>query len=154
MPSLPCLRKLSIRVAHSLDHSATMLCLSFLYYPEHCPLLEEIKMNGFPEWDVLVLMLERRNFRTDGTWRIGTVKLPVIPPVLREPLSLLLEGKYARRPSNEEISTEAFREVMCNGKVDVVPSRFYMTAFNKQQAWLYILYEEHATRVQGTSSCW
>jgi hypothetical protein len=116
MPSLPYLRKISLTLREMLDQNVTMLCLSFLYHPDHCPMLEEMELGGFPEWDILVLMLERRNFRVDGTKRISILKLPIIPPILEDPLSLLLEGKYAERTSNRDISTEATREALCSSK--------------------------------------
>ncbi|KIM20133.1 hypothetical protein M408DRAFT_30619 [Serendipita vermifera MAFF 305830] len=85
---------------------ATSLCLAILYDPEKCPSLGNIVLiECAPEWDILFLMLERRNFLTRlGISRINRITLPYIPHHLRDPLASLLRGVYTKRPPNEELS--------------------------------------------------
>ena len=124
MPSLPSLRKINLTSNDRLDQSATMLCISFLYNPHHCPVLEEIELNGFVEWDILMLMLERRNFRTDGVKRISTLSIPLTPPFLETHLESLLKGVYTERPPNEDMSTEAIAEALCDVETYIFPMTF------------------------------
>ena len=121
MPRLPSLRSVAIKSEESLDQNATTFCLSMLYFPDCCPLLEEVELSGFVEWDILVLMLERRNFSTASVKRIHTLKLPLRPPHLEGVISSLLNGKFTERPSNESLSTEGIREVLCSSEVYVFP---------------------------------
>jgi len=117
MPRLHSLRSVVIKSEERLDQNATTFCLSILYFPDSCPLLEEVELSGFVEWDILVLMLERRNFSTAPVKRIRTLKLPLRPPHLANVISSLLDGKFTERPSNTDLSTEGIREVLCSTKV-------------------------------------
>lgn len=84
--------------------TTTSLCAALLYHPEACPALETIRfLNSAPEWDILFMMLERRNFRK-GIARIRRLGLPFLPYHLRGPLCSLLRGMYTNRPSNMELS--------------------------------------------------
>jgi hypothetical protein len=116
MPSLPSLRRIRITSSKHFDQSATMLCVSILYHPHHCPVLEEIEVSGFVEWDILMLMLERRNFRNENIKRISTLRIPLTPPRLGVHLESLLRGVYTERPSNADLSTEAIAEVLCDAE--------------------------------------
>lgn len=109
----PTLTRLSLGGSDFNPGLATFLCLSLLYKPEACPKLEEIVLKGYPEWDVLFLMLEARNLLTGSQWsRISRITLSVIPNHLRSPLTSLLRGEFTARPSNEELSFEGTREIM------------------------------------------
>jgi hypothetical protein len=106
------LRTISI-TARADTPIASALCTALLYRPEECPALCEIKLLGFgPEWDILVMMLERRNFLRDGrVSRIRRITLQYVPNELRKPLAGLLRGVYTPRPSNEELSFVASMDV-------------------------------------------
>jgi hypothetical protein len=77
-------------------------------YPDIFPALKCIWMKHFPDWDILFLMLERRNFHRDiykSVSRIEAIKLPFAPArMILEPLSALLRGHVSSRPSNFELS--------------------------------------------------
>jgi hypothetical protein len=119
MPHLHLLRSVTIKSKNPLDQNATAFCLHILYSPDICPQLEEVELTGFVEWDILMLMLERRNFIRDGVKRINTLRLPLKPSFLEIPLALLLSGKYAERPSNKDLSTESVKEALCSPEVYV-----------------------------------
>ncbi|CCA70063.1 hypothetical protein PIIN_04003 [Serendipita indica DSM 11827] len=87
--------------------------LHLILYPKHCPTLEQIEFQAYPEWDLLFLMLERRNFLQDrDVTSIRTIGLPTtIGLILREPLLELLRGRYAKRLSNFEISMAGLAEI-------------------------------------------
>jgi hypothetical protein len=88
------------------------LCTELLYNPEGCPSLQELHFQECLEWDILFLMLERRNFGLEGVKTIHTVTLPFIPFFIRQTLTLLLAGEKADRPVLESISLEVTREVL------------------------------------------
>ena len=117
VPLLRSLRGVIIKSEELLDQNATNFCLSMLYFPDSCSLLEEVELSGFVEWDILVLMLERRNFIPTGVERIHTLRLPLRPPHLENVISSLLDGKFTERPPNEDLSTEGIREVLCSAEV-------------------------------------
>ena len=87
--------------------------LHLILYPKHCPTLEQIEFQAYPEWDLLFLMLERRNFlQNGGVTSIRTIGLPTtIGLILREPLLDLLRGRYAKRLSNYDISMAGLAEI-------------------------------------------
>src|SRR6202000_2481559 len=117
MPPLNTLKSVVIKSGEYLDQNATTFCLSVLYFPDSCPLLEEVELTGFVEWDILVLMLERRNFCTMPVKKIHSLKLPLRPPHLDGVISSLLDGKFTERPSNEDLSTEGIRTLLCTSEV-------------------------------------
>jgi len=88
------------------------LCTELLCNPEGCPLLQELHFERDVDWDILILMLERRNVGLKGIKRIHTVTLPFVPFLIRQTLTLLLAGEKAVRLPLESISLEATREVL------------------------------------------
>lgn len=72
------------------------------------PALERIESSRYPEWDILFLMLERRNFLPNkSATRISTLVFPVIPSlVIVQSLAELLRGRFSNRPSNYELSLD------------------------------------------------
>ena len=79
-----------------------------MYYPESCPFLRQIQLNDFVEWDILFLMLERRNFGLVGIQRIQTLTLPFVPFEYCQYLSCLLEGRLEplEKPSSLEVTRD------------------------------------------------
>ncbi|PVF95952.1 hypothetical protein CPB86DRAFT_737787 [Serendipita vermifera] len=63
-------------------------------------------MDECPEWDILIIMLERRNLSgTSSTSRIKKISVPFIcPSDISGVISDLLKGKWATRPSNQQLS--------------------------------------------------
>lgn len=85
---------------------ATEFCREVALQPSNLPALESLSIHQLPEWDILFIMLEQKNFSTQpGVVRIRTLRLPAITPIrFREPLRALLNGRYTQRPSNCELS--------------------------------------------------
>ena len=89
------------------------LCLHFIYHPEHCPLLQELHSDRYLEWDLLFLMLERRNIGVTSAKQIHTVAFPFVPFALRSYLARLLAGESIDQPPpSSSSSLEATREVI------------------------------------------
>ncbi|KIM27336.1 hypothetical protein M408DRAFT_169099 [Serendipita vermifera MAFF 305830] len=94
-----------IRGALDLCPYPTMFCYQLLCEPDCCPSLEEVHFFGYPpEWDILLIMLERRNFlTTSAVSRIKRLRLPFITEELCDPVVSLLRGMFVNRPSNNEL---------------------------------------------------
>ncbi|CAG8487563.1 4993_t:CDS:2 [Acaulospora colombiana] len=84
---------------------ATYFFQLLLRYPRTGPSLETIAIHGYPEWDVLLYMLLRRNIYHNIT-RITSIELPGYPaPYILGPLSALLLGRIPlEMPSLKELS--------------------------------------------------
>jgi hypothetical protein len=96
-----------------LDNASNFL-VSLIVNPSACPVLAEIELDDLPEWDLLFIMLERRNRIpiSQGVARIETLILPSpIPPTLLAPLTEILAGRFTERPSNRDLSSSALLEV-------------------------------------------
>lgn len=90
--------------------------IQLLLRPYECPLLERIEFHeSYPEWDWLVLMLERRNFLHD-TATISPIRCLVfdwvISPALSKILIELLRCKFPIRPSNRDLSLEGIADTV------------------------------------------
>ncbi|PVF98546.1 hypothetical protein CPB86DRAFT_704855 [Serendipita vermifera] len=87
---------------------ASHFCQLLLRYSRMCPRLQKISIHGYPEWDMLLYMLLRRNTRhnQDNISRITSLELPGYPaPYILVPVSTLLSGKIPlEMPSLEELS--------------------------------------------------
>ncbi|KAG8858320.1 hypothetical protein FRB91_009986 [Serendipita sp. 411] len=82
--------------------------------PKELPKLRQITFaGGLPELDLLFLMLERRNILDDTiVSRIEAVELPVVVGMpLRQVLCTLLQGKFAQRPPNYNLSMAGLAEI-------------------------------------------
>ncbi|PVF98548.1 hypothetical protein CPB86DRAFT_704957 [Serendipita vermifera] len=107
---------------------ASYFCQLLLRYPRMCPRLQTISIQGYPEWDMLLYMLLRRNvYRIqDGISRITSIGLPGYPaPCILVPLSTLLSGKIPlEMPSLEELSfVETFFDPAVPGCADCINCR-------------------------------
>jgi len=106
------------RIELSGDPSATLAGDFFeelLLQPGSCPSLEEVGIRGhFVEWDLLILLLERRNLVTKpGITRIKAIQVGSdIPYKLLYPLLALLRGKYPHRDSIDEFSGMAIGKML------------------------------------------
>jgi hypothetical protein len=92
----------------TIDYPLQLLQMLALH-PKEYPTLNHIKMRNLPNWDVLFILLERRNFQPDeGVSMIGTLSLPSLPsPAILVPLTHRLKGHYSQRPSNFELSIDS-----------------------------------------------
>lgn len=101
------LRSISFRAWAQQDIWASDLLEEIILRPDILPSLEHIGLYGiFIEWDILILMLERRNLVAQpGTSRIKTLIFEYpLPYKLLYPITQLLKGKFAERSSLEEFS--------------------------------------------------
>ncbi|PVF98549.1 hypothetical protein CPB86DRAFT_679002, partial [Serendipita vermifera] len=93
-------------------------CELLLRYPRTCPRLERLCMHRYPEWDMLLYMLLRRNiyYSCDNISQIACIEIPGYPgPCILAPLSTLLLGKIPfEMPSLEELSFVAVAEISFN----------------------------------------
>ncbi|KAG8808805.1 hypothetical protein FRC17_003768, partial [Serendipita sp. 399] len=108
LPSLRIVKFKDLTLQHVSD-----FCVSIILRPHDCPSLEQIEFLQYPEWDLLYIMLERRNFLRDA--RISPIRLVSMPSsiglALRQPLNSLLRGRFANRCSNQDVSLVAITEV-------------------------------------------
>jgi hypothetical protein len=107
------LRNLVLRVSVSLyarldpaDDSITRFCRNLAMNPTQLPVLESLCLGQLPEWDILFIMLERRNVtKTQGISKLKKITLPShYPKELLGPIYDLIIGKFATRPSNWDLS--------------------------------------------------
>jgi hypothetical protein len=110
--SFSSLSSIRLKSRYFTNPEGNQLCMELLYNPEGCPSLQELHFKMGLEWDILVLMLERRNFGLKGVKKIHTVTVRYLPSFISPTLTLLLAGEKAERPSLESISLEATREVL------------------------------------------
>lgn len=115
--SFSCLATIRLRTRYFTNPEGNHLCTALLCHPEGCPMLQELHFQKSLEWDILILMLERRNYGLRGVKRIHSIALPFVPFIIRQTLKHLLTGESAERPSLVSISLEATREMLFNSDV-------------------------------------
>lgn len=94
------------------------LCMWLIYYPDQCPSLQNIRFGDFVDWDVLFVMLERRNLECTKAARIQKVTLPFTPYILRGPLDKLLNGRReGRLLESLPLTLEDTREIIFESNV-------------------------------------
>jgi hypothetical protein len=117
--SLCFLRKLSIEIDRETEGSLvaygiTGFIKELACRPYSYPSLEDIELNECPEWDILMIMLERRNLlQGPEIKKIRTIKLgsPYSLEIQRI-ISGLLAGKWTERPSNRDLSLAGNAEIL------------------------------------------
>jgi hypothetical protein len=79
-----------------------------------CPLLERIHFTQFPEWDLLFILLQRRNILNGPHMTpISYLSFPFEPPsFILNPLRQLLKGIYPDMPPLRELSLAGNVEIM------------------------------------------
>jgi hypothetical protein len=119
--SLPALRKLVL--AEWSREMIPEFCLHFIMRPHDCPSLEYIEFGAIPEWDLLFMMLERRNHTTQyGVSRITTLVFPTaIPYSLLVPTTELLNGRFAIGLSYHDVSISSIAEFYFDTDMCVAP---------------------------------
>jgi hypothetical protein len=110
--SFPYLTKITFR-DERLGMNA--FCESLLRYPRLCPSLETICSEEYPEWDILLYMLLRRNIHhgQNNSSRITRIEIAGFPaPCILVPLRDLLLGKIPlKMPSPEELSFVGIEDI-------------------------------------------
>ncbi|PVG03978.1 hypothetical protein CPB86DRAFT_691145, partial [Serendipita vermifera] len=107
--SFSSLRKIvlkSLRYISTFDTNITLFIKEIAEAVDRYPCLEEIHMDECPEWDILMIMLERRNILASRDIKpIKKLSLPITcPSSISQLLPGLLAGKWVLRPSNFELS--------------------------------------------------
>ena len=117
--SLPVLKELELTLhgAPSLMLWASDVLEAILMRPCDLPVLEKIKLTEqFFEWDILLLMLERRIICSH--LGISHVKVLIVshylPYKLLRPITVLLQGKLPEREANDEFSLTATGQRLWN----------------------------------------
>jgi len=120
--------KLRVNTTYYADYNANEVLIFFICEPARCPLLVELELGFIPEWDLLFLILERRNYlpQSQHISRIETLLLPFPPPPqLLLPLTEILAGRFTVRPPNGDISVSSFREAYFDRNMWVSIFRLY-----------------------------
>ncbi|PVF97155.1 hypothetical protein CPB86DRAFT_874328 [Serendipita vermifera] len=98
----------------SITEHFTRFCRDLSLSPHNHPYLESISSSHIPEWDILFIMLERRNLCfLLGVSPIRKLELPNrIPKGVFDSLHCLLECKTPQRPSNFDLSLAGSIEII------------------------------------------
>jgi hypothetical protein len=101
--------------------TVTALCQQLAIYGDRCPRLERLEFSECPEWDVLMIMLERRNCRRDpAVTPIKYIVLPArIPRIIRSVVRERIQGRRSPRPSNYELSLQGNIDIICDSDLCV-----------------------------------
>jgi hypothetical protein len=108
--SLQALRKLIL--AEWNREVISELCVHFIMRPHDCPSLEYIEFGAIPEWDLLFMMLERRNQSTrSAVSKITTLVFSIgLPYSLLAPIAELLNGRFPIGLSYHDVSISSIAE--------------------------------------------
>ncbi|KIM22596.1 hypothetical protein M408DRAFT_28580 [Serendipita vermifera MAFF 305830] len=113
-PSFPSLQSIALDSQYPMNHNGNRLCAVFIENPETCPSLQQVHFADFVEWDIVFLMLQRRNLGEVKSKRIHTVTIPFVPFSFRDAFTALLFGRHSQLPSGRELSPEDTREILCD----------------------------------------
>jgi hypothetical protein len=107
--SLSSLRSITLKTAKyswKIDTNITLFIKELAECVNNYPCLEEIHLDECPDWDILMIMLERRNILASSRIKpIRKLSLPSIcPSSISQLFPGLLAGKWVQRPSNLELS--------------------------------------------------
>ncbi|PVF93221.1 hypothetical protein CPB86DRAFT_129006 [Serendipita vermifera] len=115
--SLTSLRTVNIRTNRKGDRGnigITSFVKDLATRPESYPSLEEIELEECPELDILIIMLERRNL-LQGPEIKKIKRISFQSPCslsIQRVISTILGGKWADRPSNEDLSLAGNAEIL------------------------------------------
>ncbi|KIM27392.1 hypothetical protein M408DRAFT_169513 [Serendipita vermifera MAFF 305830] len=92
LPNLPNLIEIKLSTRSPALTQGMKLCASLIWEPEICPKLEKIHVDSLIQWDILFVLLKRRNFgQNSGISKIRELGLPQIAPHFRHLLTSLLK---------------------------------------------------------------
>ncbi|KIM21656.1 hypothetical protein M408DRAFT_29361 [Serendipita vermifera MAFF 305830] len=96
LPNLPNIIEIRISTRSPALTQGMKLCVSLIREPEICPKLEKVHLDSFIQWDILFVLLKRRNLgQNSAISRIRELKLPHVAPRFRPVLTSLLKGQQA-----------------------------------------------------------
>jgi hypothetical protein len=114
LTSFPKLMSINLSSVGMMLPHANRFFMALMYDSTVCPSLPYVQLADLVEWDLLFLMLQRRNFGTKGVKPINRLVLPFISPGFRRSLYLLLERKAPSIPEDLDISLVTTREMICD----------------------------------------
>jgi hypothetical protein len=98
--------------------NATRLCIQIAMSPADLPSLEDLTMRCSPHWDILLLMLKRRNLVNKGGFvPLKTLWIPIFPKELEMVLWSLMNGRNPEWPSMHDISLHGILELLQDDSV-------------------------------------
>jgi hypothetical protein len=84
---------------------STDLCHHLALHPHSCPMLKNLELHSTPEWDILFIMLERRNLSQYPVVPLAQIALPdICARYLRRPIHQVMRGLVPVRPSYYDLS--------------------------------------------------
>lgn len=95
LPNFPSLVEITTTTQSPAFTQGMQLCLSLLQEPQKCLCLEQINLDSLLEWDILYLMLRRRNLHATKASRIKRIRVPSVPAKFRHIFVPLLAGTEA-----------------------------------------------------------
>ncbi|KIM22590.1 hypothetical protein M408DRAFT_28572 [Serendipita vermifera MAFF 305830] len=117
LTSLPVLTSIHLAYTSGMNFQGNMLCVKLIYHPEMCPSLREIDFGDFVEWDLLLIILKRRNLGRKDVARIEKISI-FVPFAFRQSLLDPLLGREQQNgPSNTALSLEETRELICDPSI-------------------------------------
>jgi hypothetical protein len=113
--SSPTLQVLSIHLPRNTA-TGTALCQQLAIHGDRCPSLERLEFSECPEWDIFMIMLERRNCKPDSAViPIQYIVLPArVPRIIRSAVRERIQGRRSPRPSNYELSLQGNIDILCD----------------------------------------
>ncbi|KIM26200.1 hypothetical protein M408DRAFT_10036 [Serendipita vermifera MAFF 305830] len=93
--------------------NVTMICRDIALYLDHFPSLRKLRLEVCPEWDILLILLVRRNIRsTPGIPAITTLEISTrCPPLLIECFKAVIQGIPTTLPTYYELSLAGTLEI-------------------------------------------
>lgn len=130
--TLPCVQSIRMINRTTNENSGNNPAVFFeelVLHPDIFPKLDTLYCGIFPEWDILFLMLESRNFSIlKNVSPITRMSFPcVLPPLLMKPLLELLRGKLPTSMNYINYSLSAISDVYFDTSVFVYFSSVYVT---------------------------
>ncbi|CAG8649253.1 5142_t:CDS:2, partial [Acaulospora colombiana] len=130
----------ALRYRKRFDINMTLFVKEIAEAVDNYPCLEEIHMDECPEWDILMIMLERRNILAGpGIKPIKRLILPsTCPYSISQLLPGLLAGKWVTRPSNFELSQAGNANYVLNSEIPGCFACLRMLRNCDTRSWTYV----------------
>jgi hypothetical protein len=153
LPDLPSLTQVTVSTRSPTFSQGTKFCAAFVHEPRKCPKLEQINLDSFLEWDILYLLLRKRNFLQDTTVsRIKRLSLPLLPPKFRLMFISLLAIRNVSSPpfcwsTMVHLSIEETQSPFLDKHLFVIPFAYNLLLMRTQNG-LFLLRAVWACQLQ------
>lgn len=96
------------------SQNVTRICRDIALYPDCFPSVRKLRLEQCPEWDILLILLVRRNVRsTPGISAITILEIPArCPPFLIECFKAIVQGVPVNLPTYYELSLAGAFEIV------------------------------------------